>query len=286
MTPLALLLVLACAFLHAFWNLLAKRASAGGAPFVWSFGTAAAVLWTPVVAWVVLTRRPAIGGEALLLLAASGTLHTLYLVVLQRGYKAGDLSLVYPLARGTAPILSMLAAIAVCGERPTPLAASGALLVAAGVLTLAVGRPKPGSTRRAAVGYALLTGAIVAVFTLWDKRMVSGLAIPPIVVDWSSNLVRVTLLAPAALRQTATVRRLWRENLREILGVATIGPLSYILFLTALSFSPVSYVAPAREVSILFAALLGAQVLAEEEAGRRTVAAVAMVAGLVALAIG
>jgi drug/metabolite transporter (DMT)-like permease len=286
MTPLALLLVLAAACLHAVWNLLAKRASAGGAPFVWSFGVAAALLWSPLAAWIVVTRAPPLGAEAVALLAASGTLHTLYLVVLQRGYRVGDLSLVYPLARGTAPLLSTAAAVAALGERPTPLALAGALLVAAGVLSLAVGKPKPGSTRRAAVGYALLTGAIVAVFTLWDKRMVSGLALPPLLVDWCSNLVRVTLLAPAALRQRETVRRLWRENRREILGVATIGPLSYVLFLSALALAPVSYVAPAREASILVAALLGSHVLAEEQARRRVLAAAAMTAGLAALALG
>ena len=137
-----------------------------------------------------------------------------------------------------------------------------------------------------AVAYALLTGVTIAAYTLWDKRAVSVLLIPPIVYEWGANVFRSIILLPQALTGWAEVRAEWGSNRTAALAVASLSPLAYMLVLTALAISPVSYVAPAREIGILFGVLIGARSLAEADIGRRSIAAVLMVGGVIALALG
>ena len=131
-----LALVLAAAVAHASWNLFAKPAQ-GGAGFVWLCAVAGTVLYVPVLVVALALDPGPLGWTALAPMAGSGALHALYFVLLQRGYATGDLSLMYPLSRGTGPLLSSLAAIALLGERPTGLALAGGLVVVAAVLSLA-----------------------------------------------------------------------------------------------------------------------------------------------------
>jgi drug/metabolite transporter (DMT)-like permease len=282
----ALALVLAGALIHALWNVLTKRAQ-GGAPFVCLFSTVALVVYAPLVTAILVWQRPHIGPVQLVFIAGTAVLHTGYFLALQQGYRLGDLSLVYPLARGTGPMLTTAAAIAFFRERPGPIALAGTALIGGGIILLtssreALGRP---NARRAAA-YAVLTGMFIAGYSLWDKRAVTTYAVPPVVLDWGDNLGRAAILAPAALARRADVREIWRRYRREVLLVGALSPMPYILVLTALVFTPVSYVAPAREISVLAGAVMGARLLAEGDAGRRIVAASAMVLGLVALAIG
>jgi len=287
MSTLALLLVLAAAFVHASWNFLAKRAG-GGAAFVWLFGMISALLYTPLSLWLLAKQGWSLSPEQLLFMGGTAVIHSAYFLLLQRGYRAGDLSLVYPLARGTGPLLATLAAIAFLGERPTGLALAGAALVIGGILFMALQRRDVARATRhpEAVGFGLLTGTMIACYTLWDKHAVAVLLIPPLVLDWSSNLGRTLLVSPYAARHWAQVREVWTTHRREVIAVGLLCPLSYILVLTAMVFTPVSYVAPAREVSIVIAALFGAHLLAEPDAGRRLAGAVAIVTGVAALALG
>jgi drug/metabolite transporter (DMT)-like permease len=287
LTGFSLALVLGAAVLHATWNLLAKRAGEGGTAFVWLCALLMAALYAPIALIVVLVAEPHIGAAQIGFLVGSGVLHTCYFTVLQHGYRVGDLSLVYPLARGTGPMLSTAAAIVILGERPTPLALAGATLVCLGVLALGSTSRSTDNRRRApAVAFGLITGGLIAVYTLWDKHAVGTLAVPPLVLDVSANAVRAALLTPSALRRRAVVRTVWREHRREIIGVAVIAPLAYILVLTALAVSPVSYVAPAREASILIGTVLGVRLLKEGHLGPRVLGALAIVGGLAALALG
>jgi drug/metabolite transporter (DMT)-like permease len=287
MTLFALVLVLAAAFFHATWNLLAKRAGgeASGAVFVWLFGSLSTLLYAPLAFAVVVFQRPHLGAIELLFMFGSGVLHLGYFLLLQRGYAVGDLSLVYPLARGTGPLLATVAAVALFGERPSLVALLGVALIAAAVFSLTrepVGRARFGWD----VIYGLITGAFIAAYTLWDKQAVSALLIPPLLQSWSATLVSVTILTPLATRRREEVRAVWHAHKLEVFGVAVLSPLSYILVLTALVFTPVSYVAPAREVSILIATAMGAGLLAEGDVWRRLLAAGAMVLGVTALALG
>jgi drug/metabolite transporter (DMT)-like permease len=287
-TAFALALVLASAVAHATWNLFAKRAG-GGAPFLWLAFTLSIPLYAPVAIAVLVLTGALIGPVELLWMFVNAALNVAYGIFLLRGYRAGDLSVVYPLARGTGPVLALGGAILLFGERPTPIAIAGALAIVAGILAL-TGDPRRILQRGVgvAVGYALLTGVTIAAYTLWDKRAVSVLLIPPIVYEWGANVFRSIILTPQALRRWPEVRAEWASpaNRTAALAVAALSPLAYMLVLTALAISPVSYVAPAREVGILFGVLIGARSLAEADTGRRSIAAVLMVGGVIALALG
>jgi drug/metabolite transporter (DMT)-like permease len=285
-TAFALALVLASAFAHATWNFFAKRAS-GGVPFLWLALTLAIPLYAPIAVAAFVITGPTIGPLELLWMFVNGALNVAYFIFLQRGYRAGDLSVVYPIARGTGPVLATIAAILIFGERPTPLALSGAVAIAVGVFVL-TGDPRKLRRRGvgAAVGYALLTGVTIATYTLWDKRGVSALLIPPILYEWGSNIARAAILTPVALPRLLEVKAAWAADRTAVIAVATLSPLAYMLVLTALSISPVSYVAPAREIGILIGVLIGARTLAEADIGKRSIAAILMVGGVIALALG
>lgn len=285
MTALALGLLMAAALGHAVWNFLAKRAAAG-VPFVWLFSALGAGFYAPLAAAVVALQRPPLGPAQLGFMAGTAVLHLAYFVLLQGGYAVGDLSVVYPLARGTGPLLATAAAIALFGERPSPLALAGACLVVAGAFTVARRGGGPGGARPRGVAAGLLVGALIACYTLWDKHAVGVLRVPPLLQDWAANFGRAALLTPLALRRRAALRETWRRHRGEAAAIGLLAPLSYILVLTAMAFTPVSYVAPAREVSVLVGTFLGSRVLGEGEARRRLAAAGLMLVGLVALAAG
>lgn len=286
-SPTALALILTAAVIHASWNLLAKRAGDGGFAFVWLNGALSTLIYAPLAAFVVLFLHPQIGSIELFFMFGTGVLHLGYFLLLQKGYRVGDLSLVYPLARGTGPVLATAVAIVFLGERPTFVALSGASLIAVGVFMLTGGlQSARGGAATQAVAYGILTGSFIAAYTLWDKYAVSLLLIPPLLLNWSANLGRASLLMPFAVRGWAQVRTVWSNYRFEVIGVALLEPISYILVLTALVFTPVSYVAPAREISILIGTLMGARLLTEDASSRRLVAAGAMVLGVSALALG
>jgi len=287
MTLFALALVLLSALFHATWNLFAKR-SGGGVPFVWLFDALSVLLYAPVAGVVLATTPVHLGGLQWLVILGSAALHLAYFLALQAGYRAGDLSLVYPLARGTGPLLSTVAAVVLLGERPTPLALTGVGLIVLGVfvLTGGTGLFRAGGSARHALRFGLLTGSFIAAYTLFDKLAVSVLLIHPLLFNWLGNAGRALLLTPWALARWREVQGEWRRHPLAVLVVALLSPLAYILVLTALVFTPVSYVAPAREVSILVGALFGARLLAEGEARRRLGAALIMVLGVVMLALG
>ena len=286
MTAAALILILAAAVIHATWNLINKQAS-GHATFTWIVAVLSALFYAPATIAILEIWQIKIGFIELGMMAGSAALHTAYFVLLNQGYRAGDLSLVYPLARGTGPLLSSVAAILFLGERPSIIAVSGALMIIGGVVVLTGNLAQlRRSGNRLAVGYALNTGLFIAGYTLWDKQAVSRFAITPIVLDWGANVGRSLLLTPFALKYSDHTINEWREHKWEAIAIAVLIPLSYILVLTAMQFTPVSYVAPAREISILIGTAMGARLLAEGDAPRRLSAAGAMVLGVVALAIG
>ena len=286
MTAFALALILVAAVIHASWNYFLKR-SGGGAVFVWLFASLSALIYLPLAAFVIWWQKPEFGWVHYGLMAASAVLHTAYYLLLDRGYRSGDLSVVYPIARGTGPLITVLCAVLLLGENPSPLAVAGALLIGCGAVAL-TGDPRKlrQSGNFHAVGFALLTGCMIASYTLVDKIAVAAWLIPPLVQDWATNFGRVLLMTPMVLGRRHEIVPTWQRAKKEIIAVALLCPLSYILVLTAMVFTPVSYVAPAREVSILVAALMGTQLLAEGNVAQRLAAAAAMVAGIICLAFG
>jgi len=286
MTALAFGLVLTSAFMHAWWNFLAKRAG-GGMAIVWMFSTVGALVYLPVAAAIFMIQRPAIGLPQLVFIGGSVVIHMAYYFLLQRGYYSGDLSLVYPLARGTGPLLSIIGAIILLGERPSWVVLVGAGFITLGVLIL-TGNPLAirGHKAAPAILYGLLCGLSIAAYTLWDKEAVSTLLIPPVIFTWAGNASQAVLLAPNAYRYRQDVRYAWNNHKREIFGIGILDSLSYILFLIALAAGTVSNLAPVRQTSILIGAFMGARLLSEEASRRRIVAAGIMLIGLFALAFG
>lgn len=287
MTSLALCIVIVAAFLHATWNLCAKKAG-GGLPFVYAAGLIMEGCYLVAVPIYLLCCHPHVPWSALPWACGSGLLKAGYSVALQRSYRKGDYSLVYPLVRGTGPLLATSAAIVFFGERPPLLALLGAGAIVFSIFAISGGHRLFHDSRahlRSAVGHAVLTGCFIAAFTLWDRHGVAALHIPPIVYEGTMSVVQMALLTPFAVARWAEVRVHWREHFRYVLGVAVLSPTAYILILTALSFTEVSYIAPAREISVVIAAFIGVHHLKEADARRRLWAAATMTAGIVALAI-
>ncbi|HEY0381097.1 MAG TPA: DMT family transporter [Candidatus Elarobacter sp.] len=288
MTPAVLALVLIAAVLHAAWNLLAKRAQAADTvAFVWLTTVISVAVYLPVVAvWLIFVplRQPLTAFD-LAFIAGTAVIHCAYFLLLQRGYRAGDLSLVYPLARGTGPLLASIAAVVLLGERPGVLGALGIGGIVAGIFVAAGARMHVARARISA-GYGIATGAAIAAYTLWDKHAVSALAITPVVYEVGHFCVQTVLMAPLVWRgrRRAALGPAWRTYRAEILGVAVLSPLGYVLVLSALVFAPVSVVAPAREVSIVFGALLGARLFGEGDARRRVAGSILILSGIAALA--
>jgi drug/metabolite transporter (DMT)-like permease len=288
-SPLALALVLTSALLHASWNLAAKRAGGAtrGTAFVFAFSLATVLVYAPFV-WRGGGGWPAAaGGVGWAMILGSAALHVGYFVSLQHGYRVGDLSIVYPLARGTGPALATVGAVTLLGERPSLLALLGTALVVGGAVALASGRVPLGGRRVGpGVRWGLTTGLFIAAYTLWDAVAVGRVGVPPLVFLWWSELVRATLLAPFALRRPAQVAQVVRHHWGAVLTVAILSPAAYLLVLTAFTLAPVSLVAPAREVSVLVGTLLGTTLLGEGARARRLSAAAAMALGVALLARG
>ncbi len=286
MTGLALTLVVTSALIHATWNLLAKRV-AGGQVFLCMFTGLSSIVLVPVAVGLILYGKHELDATSAGFILGTTVLHLVYFLCLTRAYQTGDLSLIYPLARGIGPALATLGAILLLGERPTLLAAAGIGLVIAGVLILTVQRSDSALRHpREAVFFGVATGILIASYSVWDKYAVDRLAIPPLILEAFASLGIHLCLLPNAIQRWDEVRTTWRTHRRDVIGVAVLAPLSYILVLTAMSFTPLSYVAPAREISILFAAAFGTIFLGEGQGRRRFIAAVSMVSGVVALSIG
>jgi drug/metabolite transporter (DMT)-like permease len=288
MSAVALALIIAAAFAHATWNLAAKR-SGGGLPFVWLTGLLSFGFYVPAIAAYALWRPMTLPDGALLVIVGSGLIKTAYALLLQRGYRHGDFSLVYPLARGTGPLLSTCAAIAIFAERPSPLALAGGAIIIASVFYLTGGARLLQADRahlRQGLAYGFVCGCCIAAYTVWDQRAVSQLKLAPPLYDFGTQAVMCVVLAPFALRRLPEVARGWREHRGQAFTVAFLAPTAYVLILFAMITTPVSYIAPAREISILIGTFFGARLLNEAEASRRLLAAGGMVAGVIALALG
>lgn len=286
MPILALALVLTSATLHAAWNFLSKRAG-GDTTFVWLFSVLATLIYLPLAIAIVVIQKPTLGAPELTALAVTCLLHITYYLFLNWGYQVGDLSLVYPIARGAGPLLGSIGAILILGERPSLWAVGGMLLISAGIviLTSSPSARRQGSVRLGII-YGLLTAIAIGAYTLQDKQVVGFFMVPPLILTWASNLVRAVALAPYAFRHRERAKAIWRQYKREAFSVAVLDSLSYILFLIALSTGTVTQLSPLRQISILIGAFLGTRLLSEEGGRRRITAALVMMIGVIVLAVG
>lgn len=285
---LVALLIATGAVAHAAWNLVAKRASLSGAAFVWLTSIGAAAVTGPL-AIVIAVLDPQPLGPLLTAIAVSGLIHTGYFLALQAGYRAGDVGVVYPLARGTGPLLSVVLAIVLFGERPGALGLAGAAAIIAGVVVIGLaGGTSAGERARAGVLWGLLTGVTIAAYTLWDAHAVQSWALAPVVLSGGTMAVEAVVLTPLVLRSPASradARAVLRRHLGGVIAVSVLSPLAYILILQAIQLAPVSIVAPAREVSVVLVGLAGWLLFREPHPARRLAGAVIVLGGVTLLAL-
>jgi drug/metabolite transporter (DMT)-like permease len=281
-------LIVLAALMHATWNLAAKKAQ-GGQIFVALCSLFSISIYALPIAFVVARYGLPRGNSAWLAIAASGAIHLAYFSILQKGYREADLSVVYPVARGTGPLVSILAAVSLLGERPSLQAWAGALVVIVGVFLLAGGAAlvRSRDTRaRAGLYWGSLTGLSIAAYTVLDGYAVRWLAVSPLLLDYAGHLLRVGLSTPYLVWRRGELYAECRRTWRYALVIATIGPLGYLLVLLAMQSTPISYVAPARELSMLVGAFFGAHLLDEGEVKRRLACAAVIAVGVLLIALG
>jgi len=287
MTSFSLLLVVVAAIAHASWNLLAKQAAGVGAAFVFAYGLCASLVCLPWVLWILYNNSMVWSWPISICIALSAVLHLAYNLALQRGYQVADLSVVYPISRGTAPLMSSVAAFFLLNETATVAGVTGMFCVVAGVILIATqGALRLFSQPQAWTGvrWGLLIGAFIALYTIADAYGVKALLIMPVILDWLGCVMRTVMLAPHMIRHRKTAWQAMRGYWGLAWAVGTLAPLGYILVLYALrSGAPVSLVAPAREMSMMLGTLAGYFLLKEKITWGRLVGCMAILAGVVLL---
>ena len=300
MSPLIIGLVAVSAVLHVAWNVRLKTA---GDPLrtatVGMLAASVGIVPAGVVAWG-LAGWPTLPPEGIALGILSGVIEAGYFVLLSAAYRRGDLSVIYPLARGTAPLLAVAIGVGLLGERLGVAGSLGVAALLAGFLWLqrpwrvfAAARAAPAGERRrtvdTAILFALATGVTIAAYSAIDRvgtRLIEP--IPYAAILWVTSSVLlvlwVTVVAGGAIFSGG------REEVRRaaVGGWLTLG--AYVLILTALSVAPLSGVAPLRESATVFAAAWGSVRMGEAadrgEVVRRVGASVLIVGGALLLALG
>jgi len=286
MSLLAFTLVFAAAVAHASWNIIAHGVSRAGVPFLWWGAVGSTAIWAGVIPFTGGLGTDDLAGFALGV-CVSAVLHVGYMAVLQRGYQAGNLSTVYATARGTGPFLSVIVAVLVLGERPSPIALIGVVAIIIGVVAVGFvdrGRTAKGGIDRGLV-FGLLTGVAIAIYTIWDANAVRTWSLSPVAFMVGTTALQIPFYSIAVRGRWKAVWALGRLQWRRILVFGVLSPLSYILVLSAIQIAPVALVAPLREVSVVLVSLFGAFVLRESRPGWRVAASLIVVAGVVLLAV-
>lgn len=284
MTSLALILVVLSAFGHSGWNYLTKS-SKHKVAFLWLMLIAAGVIYiTPF--WYRLRSHPIpVGGWPYIL--ATGLIHSIYFSFLGMAYKRGDLSTVYPIARGTAPALVPFVAAVWLREFPSVLGAIGIALVVIGIQTVGL----PGlsrsslsqfwqSLKRGPVKFAFLTGLMTTLYTIVDRQGVQR--VDPFVYIYLQMVLTALFLMPWMIaRKRKEIQYEWTVNKWRagIVGLLCVG--TYLLILSAMTLPvKVSYIAAGRECSILFSTLLGILILHEPRGLQKVMGAVVVILGI------
>lgn len=287
MTLASVLLVVLAALIHATWNLLAKRAAKVGSVFVFYSSVIGAIVYAPWALYVIANRDigwSPLGVGAIIL---SALIHLGYSLSLQRGYQVADLSVVYPIARGTGPLLSTFGAFLLLGEAPSAQGLIGLVLVVAGIGLIATKGDLRAFQRpngKAGVGWGTATGGLIASYTVVDAYAVKALGIAPVVLDWISSVLRILFLMPVVLTNPQQSLEAMRGCWCVAIGVGVLSPLSYILVLVALTEgAPLSIVAPMREMSMMIGTLMGMVILREAVGPWRLLGCAVLVGGVILL---
>ncbi|WP_024300750.1 EamA family transporter [Methyloversatilis discipulorum] len=271
--------VLFAALLHAGWNALVRSSQDTFGDTVFMVGGAA--LWAACLLPLLPLPAPASWPW----LSASVLIHVAYFSLVALAYRGGELGLAYPLMRGSAPLLTALAATQLLGERLSPGAWTGILLIGGGILLLAGDARRRGHLHLGSAALALVNGAVIAGYTLIDGR---GARLSGSAFGYTAWMLLLTGLALALIfclqRGRTGLARLHGSGRRALIGGA--GTLaSYALVLWAMTRAPIALVAALRETSVVFALLIAALVLKEPVSRTRVIAIVVVGTGAVALRV-
>jgi len=278
----ALALVMTAALVHSLWNLWLKSGRWSLGHWLWSVLVSLA-LYAPAL---VLFPAGGVPGEVWIMIAASGLFQAAYCVALNAAYGAGELSLVYPIVRGTSPVVIAALSVLFLGERLSPLGLVAIGLVVVGLFTTHLGgmRGWAALVRSRASALAVLAGLTIVGYSLIDKRAVA--AMPPPVYIWLVHVVCVAAIAGVMLARGLPLGLPpGGADRRAVLGVGAFSFGGYLLVLFAMRLAPVSYVVAAREISVVFATILGVAVLGERVRPARLAGAAAVFLGLAGLAL-
>jgi uncharacterized membrane protein len=288
MSATALLIILVAAFLHAFWNYLAKK-SRNKIAFIWWAVLFSTIIFFPMFLyyWPLVT----ISSTGWSCIVATGVFHALYFWFMGGAYQRGDLSLVYPLFRGSGPLFVPILAVILLKEQLSAPGVLGISLVVLGIFTIHLRSFSIQSireifltTRGGASLWALGTGGTIAGYSLVDKIGVN-IVHPPVYI-YLMFIITLLLLTPFVfVKVRRDLKKEWKINKIKILSVGFLELFTYLMILFALQIGKVSYVAAVREVSIVFSALIGIVLLREKNAPQKFIGAVLICAGVVLIGL-
>jgi drug/metabolite transporter (DMT)-like permease len=284
MTLIGLAFILVSAIAHATWNFLLKKTT-NHELFIWLMITSIGLLFAPLAIFLLIIDP--VSGPGWWFIGGTVILHAAYFLALARGYDRADLSLVYPVARGTGPMLVPLLGVLILSETVAPFALVGILTIILGIFIvywwgrLRVITSDPFRLfRDAGMRYALLTGLVNALQSIWDKIGVRY--VNPFLYMYLLALGGAIVLAPYMLR-AHSMKAAQAEVLAHSKGIPVAGLLMFLaygLILLTMQFTQVSYVIPAREVGIVFGVILGSVLLKEPFGGGRIIGSLLIAMGV------
>lgn len=290
MSLTALALVLTAAMVHATWNYFLKKANATR-PFWWLVYIITAVITVPALFIYDPEALRNITPVGWLVIALSAPIHVIYGQVLQIGYKKSDYSIVYPTARGTGPLITVLSAVLILGDRPSFWGWIGIALILASIVLLAMQHKQDKQTQelriRAGIFWGVLTGCFIAGYSFCDAWAVQqSTGLNPMTFYFPSIAVRALVFAPFIMMHAnwkqESVEILTTPRLQKALAVVTVGsPLAYLLVLYAMTMAPLAYVAPSREVGMMIGVVLGGLLLRERLSITRLSGVIGMTLGVI-----
>ncbi|MBP3964765.1 DMT family transporter [Paenibacillus lignilyticus] len=279
MLSTAFLLVLGSGFLHSVWNLFTKR-SLDKNVFLWLCQLVGIVLMVP---WAIaLWDGSQLNSNGWWIIAAASALHGLYTLLLAAAYSVGDLSQVYPIMRGTSPLLVPLIGVTLLNEQLTLAGYLGVACIVIGIVALSNIKLGGAGTSLRAPLLALAVGLCIASYIVVDKLALGY--VPAIVLNTITTAGNLLALTPAVIRAKGMKREL-RHNGKIMLLCGLIAPGGYLIFLYALSLGPVSLLAPMREIGTVFGTLMGILILHEKQGKQRIWSSVLITGGVIVLGL-
>jgi uncharacterized membrane protein len=280
LTSIAVSLVILSGLIHSIWNLFAKK-SINKNVFLWFCQWVAIVIFLPFVLFEIKAIEfvPVTGW---LFIIASMTLHGAYVLLLAKTYTIGDMSQVYPIMRGTSPLIVPIIGVLLLSEHLKFIGWIGIISIVAGIFLVGDIKTRGHwSISNRAIILAFMVGVMITSYTVVDKAALQY--IPAFTLNLASNIGNMLALTYITIRSKG-IKHEWKINWRTIILGGVLAPGGYILFLKALEMMPVSQLAPMREIGTVFGTLMGIFILKEPQGRNRIIAAILITVGIIMLA--